>query len=168
MTAPFFTAPATTRRLALLVVLGLTACSPATNAAPPGTPDAPPRSQESSRMKIRIDVDGQPVTASLDDNAASRDFAAQLPLSLTLTNYARIERIDYLPRKLVLEGATTGVPVKAGDLAYYAPWGNLAIFVEDGDGDYARGLVRLGKVESGLTALQRPGPLKVRIERVEE
>ncbi len=123
--------------------------------------------QESDHMKIRIDVDGKVVTASLEESAASREFAALLPLSLTLTDYARIERIANLPRKLTIEGTTAG-PVKAGDIAYYAPWGNLAIFAEDGDAEYARGLVRLGRVETGLPALQRPGPLKVRIERIEE
>ncbi|MCY0853463.1 cyclophilin-like fold protein [Cupriavidus sp. D39] len=117
-------------------------------------------------MKIRMHVDGQVATATLYDNAAARDFAALLPLSLTLTDYARIERIGYLPRKLAREDALAGVPVKAGDLAYYAPWGNLAIFVENGDGDYSGGLVQLGRVEAGLPALQRPGPLKLRIERM--
>lgn len=125
------------------------------------------QSQESNHMKIHMDVDGEVVTASLENSAASRDFAALLPLSLTLTDYARIERIADLPRKLAVDGATAG-PVKAGDIAYYAPWGNLAIFAENGDAEYARGLVRLGRVETGLPALQRPGPLRVRIERIEE
>ena len=58
------------------------------------------------------------------------------------------------------------VPVKEGDLAYYVPWGNLAIFVEDGTGSYTGDLMRLGAVVTGLTALQRPGPLQVRIERM--
>mgnify|MGYP000383028757 CR=1 FL=1 len=115
-------------------------------------------------MKIHLDVDGQRVTATLDDSAAARDFAALLPLSLTLEDYAVIERIAYLPRKLVTTGAPAGVTPKAGDLNYYAPWGNLAIFL--GANPYARGLVRLGKVDTGLAALQRPGPLQVRIERI--
>lgn len=117
-------------------------------------------------MKIRMDVDGQAVLATLNDTTGARDFAALLPLSLTLTNYARIERIADLPRKLSIKGAPAGVAPDAGDLTYYAPWGNLAIFVEGRD--YARGLVRLGRVESGLPALRRPGPLQVRIERIEE
>lgn len=148
-------------------MLALSACSPGSMAAPPvaGTTMGSPRK---TSMKIRINVDGQLVTATLDDNATTRDFATLLPLSLTLKDFARIERIDYLPRKLASGRATTGVPVKAGDIAYYAPWGNLAIFVADGDGDYDGDLVRLGRVDSGLPALQRPAPLKARIERVED
>jgi len=51
-----------------------------------------------------------------------------------------------------------------GDIAYYARWGNLAIFIKDFG--YSRGLVRLGRIESGLDALQRRGPLRVRMALV--
>ncbi|MGH8865972.1 MAG: cyclophilin-like fold protein [Burkholderiales bacterium] len=54
-------------------------------------------------MKIRMDVDGREVFATLEDAVASRDFAALLPLSLTLSNYAQIERIADLPEKLSIE-----------------------------------------------------------------
>ncbi|CAN7305716.1 cyclophilin-like fold protein [Variovorax sp. LjRoot178] len=117
-------------------------------------------------MKIRLNVDGQTVTATLYDNPAAADFVSLLPLSLTLNDYARIERIAYLPRKLIEGRVESTVPVKEGDLAYYAPWGNLAVFVEDGTGNYTGDLIRLGAVETGLPALQRPGPLQVRIERM--
>lgn len=117
------------------------------------------------RMKISLTVDGQLATASLYDNATAREFAALLPLSLTLTEYARVERIGDLPRQLIRGHAESTVPVKAGDLAYYAPWGNLAVFVDDGTDNYTSDLMRLGAVDTGLLALQRPGPMKVTIER---
>ena len=119
-------------------------------------------------MKIRLTVDGQVATAALYDNATARDFAALLPLTLTLTDYARIERIADLPQRLTWGSAESAVPVKAGDLAYYAPWGNLAIFVEEDSGNYTGDLMRLGAVETGLVALQRSGPLRVRIERISD
>lgn len=117
-------------------------------------------------MKIRLQVDGQTVTATLHDNAAARDFAALLPLSLTLEDYTVIERISNLPRKLTTAGTPAGMKPETGDITYYAPWGNLAIFAAGNV--YAHGLVRLGKVDTGLPALQRPGPLKVTIERIKE
>ena len=49
-----------------------------------------------------------------------------------------------------------------GDITYYAPWGNLAIFYKDFG--YSRGLVILGKIDSGLEALIVPGSLRVTIE----
>jgi hypothetical protein len=45
---------------------------------------------------------------------------------------------------------------------YYAPWGNLALFHKDFR--YSEGLVRLGRIDSGIEALRRKGPLKVTIE----
>jgi hypothetical protein len=131
-------------------------------ASPVGGAPAP---SKETRMKIRLTVDGQVATATLYDNPTARDFAALLPLSLTLTDYARIERIADLPQRLTRGRAEGSIPVKAGDLAYYAPWGNLAVFVEDGADNYTGDLMRLGVVDTGLPALQRPGPLKVTIER---
>ncbi len=116
-------------------------------------------------MKIRLHIDGEIATATLNDSAAARDFAALLPLSLTLKDYAGVERISDLPAKLSVASSPPGITPAAGDITYYAPWGNLAIFV--GGDVYASGLVRLGKVDEGLQALQRSGPLKVCIERVQ-
>jgi hypothetical protein len=44
--------------------------------------------------------------------------------------------------------------------------GNLAIFYKDFG--YSRGLIRLGRIDSGIEALNVPGSLKVTIERVGE
>ena len=117
-------------------------------------------------MKIRFQVDSEKSTATamLHDSAIARDFAALLPLSLTLENYAEIERIANLPRKLSTQGAPAGMKPETGDITYYAPWGNLAFFAQGNA--YASGLLPLGKVDSGFAVLQRPGPLKVRIERI--
>ncbi|HEV7586768.1 MAG TPA: cyclophilin-like fold protein [Longimicrobium sp.] len=117
-------------------------------------------------MKIRMVVEGTPVTATLDDNETARDFAALLPLALTLEDYAATEKISDLPRRLSTAGAPAGTAASAGDVAYYAPWGNMAVFYRDFR--YSEGLVRLGKIDGGLEVLQRPGSLQVRIERVEQ
>lgn len=117
-------------------------------------------------MKIRFDVGGEIATATLHDNATARDFAMLLPLSLTLRDFEQVERIADLPRKLSTAGAPAGLEPAKGDITYYAPWGNLAIFA--GDNVYADGLVQIGKIDSGLAALQRPGPLKVLIGRVND
>ena len=117
-------------------------------------------------MKIEIIVEGETATATLFDTPTGRDFASLLPLSLTLEDYDDIERISDLPRRLSTVQAPDGITPEAGDITYYAPWGNLAIFVEAGTGNYTGDLMRLGAVETGLPALQRPGPLHVTIERL--
>jgi hypothetical protein len=117
-------------------------------------------------MKIRIDLDGTRITAALDDNATASEFASLLPLALTLDDYNGTEKVSDLPKKLSTQGAPDGVAPSAGDIAYYAPWGNLAIFYKDFG--YSRGLVKLGAIESGARAFERPGSLRVTIEPVEE
>jgi hypothetical protein len=115
-------------------------------------------------MKIRLTVDGQTAIASLYDNATARDFASMLPLILTMEDYDSIERVSNLSRKLSTQGAPAGMTPEAGELTHYAPWGNLAIFIEPRS--YSRSLLPLGKVDEGLSILARPGPYKLRIERV--
>ena len=116
-------------------------------------------------MKIRLDVDGTLIAATLDDNATARDFASLLPLALTLEDYAATEKISDLPRRLSTEGSPPGSDPDVGDIAYYAPWGNLAVFYRDFG--YSTGLVKLGSIDGGFEALQRPGSLRVTIERIE-
>ena len=113
-------------------------------------------------MKIEIVVNGETATATLYNTPTGRDFASLLPLSLTLQDYADIERISDLPRRLSTAQAPEGMTPQAGDITFYAPWGNLAIFVEGRS--WSRGLLPLGKVHEGLHVLARPGPYQVRIE----
>ena len=49
-----------------------------------------------------------------------------------------------------------------GDLAYYAPWGNLAIYYKDFR--HSPGLIKLGTLDGGLEALRAAGPLEVKVE----
>lgn len=114
--------------------------------------------------KIRIKVGDQVLTGTLIDSKTSRDFISLLPLTLMLEDYAGTEKIGYLPKKLSTESAPSGSDPSIGDIAYYAPWGNLAIFYKDIG--YASGLVILGKIDSGLEALSVPGYLKVTIELI--
>lgn len=118
-------------------------------------------SREARVMKIRLTINGQTLAATLDDNPSARDFVAQLPLTLTLDDHAATEKIAYLPKKLTIATAPAGFDPSAGDITYYAPWGNLAIFHRDFG--YSSGLIRLGRIESGIEFLKTPGSMKVTI-----
>ena len=113
-------------------------------------------------MKIRMNTNGAAVTATLIDNDTSRDFASLLPMTLTLKDYATTEKISNLPRRLSTTGAPSGIDPSIGDITYYAPWGNLAVFYKDFG--YSEGLVKLGTLDSGVDAMSVPGPLEVTIE----
>ena len=116
-------------------------------------------------MKIRITTDHAVLTAMMLDNATSRDFLSMLPMTLTLNDYAGTEMISNLPRKLSTQGAPAGHDPAVGDITLYAPWGNLAIFYRDFD--YARGLIMLGRVDSGVDKLTQLSG-EASFERVEE
>ena len=115
-------------------------------------------------MNIRLTINGKVITATLIDNATAKDFVSLLPMTLTLEDYEVTEKISYLPRKLSTAGAPAGSDPSVGDITYYAPWRNLAIFYRDFG--YSRGLIQLGWIDSGIEALNVPGPLKVTIEPV--
>jgi hypothetical protein len=117
-----------------------------------------------TNMKICISMDGKEITATLSDNATSRDFASLLPLKLKFEDYGETEKIGYLPRKLVTDGAPPGSDPSAGDVSYYAPWGNLAIFRKDFR--FSPGLIKLGEVETGAKALEVPGSAEVTIDLI--
>jgi hypothetical protein len=107
-------------------------------------------------------LNGRAMTATLSDSATSRDFISLLPMNLTLEDYGETEKIGYLPRKLSTDGAPAGSNPSVGDFAYYAPWGNVAMFRRDFR--YSTGLVKLGKIDSGLEVLDDVGFANARIE----
>ena len=115
-------------------------------------------------MEIRIVVEGTELPAILEDTPAARDFAAMLPLELTLNDYHATEKIADLPARLPRDEAPEGIDPDVGDITYFAPWGNLALFYRDFG--YAKGLVRLGRIEGDVAVLRAKGPLTVRIEMV--
>lgn len=113
-------------------------------------------------MKIQIRIGTQKFTATMEDNPSAKDFISMLPLTLTLEDYAATEKIAYLPRTLSTAQAPNGVDPGIGDITYYAPWGNLAIFHRDFG--YSKGLIRLGKLDSDIEKVAVPGPLTVTFE----
>lgn len=102
-------------------------------------------------MDIQISTGDSTLAATLNDSIAARDFAAMLPLTLTLSDFHNIEKVADLPGRLNTTGAPRGTSARAGDVTYYSPWGNLAIFYRSYG--YADGLVTLGRIHDSLDAL---------------
>ena len=120
-------------------------------------------SKPAPTMKIRIRIGEKTLTATMRDTATTKDFMSLLPLQLNLKDYAGTEKISDLPRKLITKGSPSGSDPSVGDIAYYAPWGNLAIFYKDFG--YSEGLIILGKLDSGIETLTAFSAGKVTIER---
>lgn len=126
--------------------------------------DAPERP---SSLKVRITVGPRTVTATIEDNAAGRDFLARLPLEVALNDYANTaEKIFYPAPPLAIGGIARGCTPAPGDIAIYAPWGNVAIFCRSAS--FSRDLLKIGRIDGdGISALTLPGDLQVRFERQE-
>jgi hypothetical protein len=118
---------------------------------------------EGIEMRIQMTIGNTTVTGALLDNPTARDFYSMLPLTVTLEDYAATEKITYLSRRLITTGSPENRTPAKGDIGYYAPWGNVVFYYRDGP--LSPGLVPLGRIESGLEALEAKGSRKVLIEK---
>ena len=95
---------------------------------------------------VRITIDDQVVTGQLADNPTADDLAAQLPLTLRIRDFNRLEKVANLPRPLTMEGVPAGNDPEINDLGYYAPSNDLVFYF--GDVGYFDGIVRIGRFSS--------------------
>ncbi|MEG4817318.1 cyclophilin-like fold protein [Microcoleus sp. K5-D4] len=150
--------------LALAMSLSSSACR-ADNRMPSSAPSEMPTelsTEQPNRMKINIKVGNKVITATLIDSKTTQDFISLLPLTLTLEDHANTEKISNLPRRLSTQDAPPDSDPAVGDIAYYAPWGNLAMYYNDFG--YSNGLVILGKIDGDIETLNVPGSVEVTIE----
>lgn len=118
-------------------------------------------------MKISITFGDTELIATLYDNPTSRDLVSMLPITTELEDYASNEKIFYPERKLTKEDAPAGYKPSAGDITYYAPWGDVAIFYKDFG--HANGLISLGKIEdNGIEKLKKVGNQPVTFALISE
>jgi hypothetical protein len=143
--------------LALLsVACGSTAehTDPSPSPTASGSSTAPPSSADASpagTTQFRVVIGDTELTGRLFDNAAARDFASQLPLTLTFRDLNSQEKISPLPRKLSLDGMPVGDDPDVGELGYWAPDGNLVLYY--GDVGYWTGISRLGEIDGDMHAV---------------
>ena len=101
-----------------------------------------------TKMMIEMSFGGEAqvhTIIELEDNPATRDFYAQLPLNLEFSDYVGKEKIsNALPKPLNTSGLN-GYDPQVGDLFYFTPWGNLGIFYAKQP--FHSGLVRFGSVD---------------------
>ena len=91
------------------------------------------------------------------------DLAAQLPLTLTFSDYNSLEKIASLPQRLATEGMPAGDDPLPRDIGYYAPWGNLVFYY--GDVGYFNGIMRIGQFDGDVDAIiDQTGDFTARIE----
>ena len=116
-------------------------------------------------MKVKISVGNRIITATMEDNAAGRDFLSRLPLEVTLNDYNNTtEKIFYPDPVLTTEGVTRGCAPTPGNITIYAPWGNVAIFCKSRS--HSDDLIKIGRIDGdGIEALNIGGDIAVKFER---
>ncbi|MTJ83258.1 MAG: hypothetical protein F8N37_19905 [Telmatospirillum sp.] len=125
-----------------------------------------PASEGSPPMSICITLGLASITATMEDNPTARDFLSLLPLTVTLRDFSPAEKISGgLPRRLSEEDAPASGAGAIGDIAYYAPWANMAFY--RGRGPVARGVVKIATITAGIEALNQPGSQDATISRAD-
>lgn len=124
-----------------------------------------PETPDVSSLNVNITVGDRTITATMEDNATARDFLLRLPLEITLNDYNNTtEKIFYPNPALTTEGVTRGCTPTPGDIAIYAPWGNVAIFCKSWS--HSRDLIKIGRIDgNGIEVLSVTGDIPVKIER---
>jgi hypothetical protein len=167
----------------LLAAVFVAACAPTPTLTPPpltlvppATPTSPPPATAPSTetsltktdsMKIRLKLEDKVITATLINGKTTRDFISLLPLTLTMNDLFRREKYAHLPRAISNEGKRTHT-YEVGNIAYWSPGPDVAIFYRnDGQEIPDPGIIVIGKIDSGVEALNVAGSVQVRIELVE-
>lgn len=124
-----------------------------------------PETPGETSMKVKISVGDRTITATMENNAAGRDFLSRLPLEVTLNDYNNTtEKIFYPDPALTTEGVARGCAPTSGDITIYAPWGNVAIFCKNWS--HSNDLIKIGRIDgNGIEALTVTGDITVKIER---
>jgi hypothetical protein len=119
-------------------------------------------------MKVRLKVAHKVMTAKLIDSKTTRDFVSLLPLTLTMNDLFRREKFAHLPRPISQEGKRTHT-YEVGQVVYWSPGRDVAIFYRnDGEEIPNPGIIVIGKIDSGVAALDVAGSVKVTIELHDE
>lgn len=106
-----------------------------------------PPEKPAEELLIQLTTEqGNTIRFELNDSNASKSLYEQLPLSLETENFSDNEKIFYPTEKLDTRN-TPPAKGPAGTLAYYAPWGNVAVYYGNCGG--ASGLYQLGQAVSG-------------------
>ena len=109
-------------------------------------------------VRIRLTIGDRAATATLDDTTPARDFAAMLPVTISMHDLFGREKPGGLLREVDIGGATREYRYEVGEIAYWAPGNDIAIFyADDGQPIPQPGLVRLGTIDTGLDVIAGGG-----------
>ena len=122
-------------------------------------PGAGAVSAQPEELRMWMTVGERRFAVSLTDNAAARAFAAQLPLTLDMSELNGNEKHADLPKPLPAK-ANRPEPIRNGDLMLYGA-DTLVVFYLTFQSSYS--YTRLGRVDDPSDLPQALGPRSVRV-----
>jgi hypothetical protein len=112
--------------------------------------------------RILISSDWGKVTAELSANDASRALARMLPLTIEMRDHLRQEKTGNL--RSPLPAVERQLDFSTGTLGLWNS-NHFVIYYRDGHVPQP-GIIPLGRVTGDVSIFDRPGPVTVRVERV--
>ena len=121
-------------------------------------------SEKAQKMKIKINIGGKTLMATLADNETARAFVSVLPLNLTMKDLFGREKYGDLPKALSEKGPREN-KYEVGEIAYWSPAKQFAVYYhQDGESIPSPGIIPIAKIDAGTEAFNVPGSVKVSIE----
>ena len=117
----------------------------------------------SALERIRIASPWGETTAELIDNAATRALFEMLPLTIEMRDHLRQEKTGFLPA--ALPPVARQLDFSTGTLGLWSDT-HFVIYYRDGRVP-APGIIALGRVTGAVSFLDRDGPVRVRLERLD-
>ena len=115
-----------------------------------------------SQERVVISSNWGKVTAELVDNEATRSLIQMLPLTIEMRDHLRQEKTGNLPSPL--PAIERQLDFSAGTLGLWSS----DHFVMYSDGRVPQpGIILLGRVTDDVSIFDRPGPVTVRVQRIE-
>jgi hypothetical protein len=146
--------------VALLVVVGCEGGQdPPSGSHAVTAADASPVSMRQEESRMWLTVGERRFAITLTDNAAARAFAAQLPLTLDMSELNGNEKHVDLPKPLPATASRPGT-IRNGDLMLYGA-DTLVVFYLTFQSSYS--YTRLGRVDDPSELRQALGPHGVRV-----
>ena len=116
-----------------------------------------------AQERILISSDWGRVTAELIDNAATRALVRMLPLTIQMRDHLRQEKTGDLPSPL--PQIERQLDFSTGTIGLWSS-NHFVIYYRD-DRVPQPGIILLGRVTGDVSIFDRPGPVTVRVERVD-
>lgn len=113
----------------------------------------PPEQEDTAMTQLALSVNGETYTVTLAGNEAAAQFAALLPLTLTLDELNGNEKYAYLDTPLPTDAYTPG-SIHTGDLMLFGS-SCLVLFYEDFSSGYS--YTRLGTVDDAAGLAEAVG-----------